>query len=91
MSLNNLSIQRPGDLGRRAEALAAIQEAASVYRELAAARPDAFRPNLAASLNNLSPRLTPGTEQTQARGDTPPEEFAGSWLRRTDATTRPQR
>ena len=42
-SLNNLSI-RLGDLGRREEALAAAEEAAGVYRELAAARPDAFRP-----------------------------------------------
>ena len=55
-SLNNLSI-RLGDLGRREDALAAIQEAADTYRELAAARPDAFRPDLAMSLNNLSLRL----------------------------------
>ncbi len=56
MSLNNLS-NRLGDLGRREEALAAIQEAVTIRRELAAARPDAFRPDLAASLNNLSNRL----------------------------------
>ena len=56
MSLNNLSLQL-ADLGRPEEALAAIQEAAEVYRELAAARPDAFWPGLAASLNNLSIRL----------------------------------
>ena len=56
MSLNNLSI-RLGDLGRREEALAAIQEAVTIYRELAGARPDAFRPDLATSLNNLSVRL----------------------------------
>jgi tetratricopeptide (TPR) repeat protein len=55
-SLNNLSV-RLGDLGRREEALAAIEEAAQVYRELAAGRPDAFRPDLAHSLNNLSLRL----------------------------------
>ena len=55
-SLNNLSVRLAG-LGRREEALAAIEEAAEVYRELAAARPDAFRPALAASLNNLSLRL----------------------------------
>ena len=55
-SLNNLSV-RLADLGRREEALAAIQEAAQTYRELAAARPDAFRPGLAASLNNLSVQL----------------------------------
>ena len=56
MSLNNLSV-RLADLGRREEALAAIQEAVTIRRELAAARPDAFRPDLATSLNNLSVRL----------------------------------
>ncbi len=55
-SLNDLSV-RLGELRRREEALAVIQEAAGVYRELAAARPDAFRPGLARSLNNLSLRL----------------------------------
>ena len=52
-SLNNLSV-RLGELGRREEALAAIQEAVTIRRELAAARPDAFRPDLAGALNNLS-------------------------------------
>ena len=56
MSLNNLA-SGLGDLGRREDALAAIQEAAGVYRELAAARPDAFRPGLAMSLTNLAVRL----------------------------------
>ena len=46
MSLNNLAV-RLADLGRREEALAAIEEAADIHRELAAARPDAFRPDLA--------------------------------------------
>ena len=55
-SLNDLS-NRLGDLGRREEALAAIEEAASIRRELAAARPDEFRPDLAMSLSNLSIRL----------------------------------
>jgi len=41
-------------LGRREDALAAIEEAVTAYRELARARPDAFLPNLAASLNNQS-------------------------------------
>jgi hypothetical protein len=45
-SLNNLSVRLAG-LGRREEALAAIQEAVAICRELAAARPDAFRPDLA--------------------------------------------
>jgi hypothetical protein len=55
-SLSNLSA-RLGALGRREEALAASQEAAGVYRELAAARPDAFRPGLATALSNLAVRL----------------------------------
>ena len=55
-SLNNLS-NRLADLGRREDALAAIQEAAGTYRELAAGHPDAFRPDLAMSLTNLSNRL----------------------------------
>ena len=55
-SLNNLSVRLAG-LGRREEALAASQEAVTICRELAAARPDAFRPDLAMSLNNLSVRL----------------------------------
>ena len=57
MSLNNLSV-RLADLGRREEALAAIEEAVTLRRQLAAARPDAFPPDLAASLNNLSSRLS---------------------------------
>jgi len=48
-SLNNLSI-RLSDLGRREVALAAIEEAVAIRRDLAAARPDAFRPDLARSL-----------------------------------------
>jgi len=52
-SLNNLSAQLR-ELGRREEALAAIQEAVTIRRELAAARPDAFRPGLAVSLTNLA-------------------------------------
>ncbi|HSV66747.1 MAG TPA: tetratricopeptide repeat protein [Mycobacteriales bacterium] len=56
MSLNNLSI-RLGELGRREEGLAAIQEAVEAYRRLAEANPAAYQPDLAASLNNLSNRL----------------------------------
>ena len=52
-ALNNLSL-RLGRLGRREEALAAIQEAAGIYLELAEARPDALRPALATSLSNLA-------------------------------------
>ena len=64
-ALNNLSI-RLGDLGRREQALAAIQEAVTIRRELAAARPDAFRPVLAISLNNLAYRLADLGRQEQA-------------------------
>ena len=48
---------RLADLGRREEALAAIEQAAGIYRQLAQARPDAFLPDLAMSLNNQSNRL----------------------------------
>lgn len=47
--LNNLSV-RLSALGQREAALAAIQEAVDIRRALAAARPDAFRPDLAISL-----------------------------------------
>ena len=53
MSLNTLSLLL-ADLDRPEDALAAIQEATGIYRELAAARPDPFRPGLAMSLNTLS-------------------------------------
>jgi tetratricopeptide (TPR) repeat protein len=56
MSLNNLS-NRLRDLGRLEEALAAVEEAVEIRRELVASRPDAVRPDLAMSLNNLSNRL----------------------------------
>ena len=44
-SLNNQSAG--WRTGRREEALAAVDEAVAIYRELAAAQPDAFRPDLA--------------------------------------------
>ena len=54
MSLSNLAVYL-GDLGRREDALAAGEEAVAIYRELAAARPDAFLwPDLARSLTNLA-------------------------------------
>jgi hypothetical protein len=40
------------DLGHSEHALTAIDEAVQIRRQLAAARPDAFLPSLAASLNN---------------------------------------
>ncbi len=45
-------------LGRREEALAAAEEAADLYRALAAARPEAFTPYLAGSLSNLAAMLS---------------------------------
>ena len=55
-SLNNLG-NRLSELGRREDALAAAQEAVEICRRLAAERPDAFRPDLAGSLNNLGAML----------------------------------
>lgn len=46
------------NLGRREPALTAIQEAVDLCRNLAATRPDAYRPELAGSLTNLSNALT---------------------------------
>lgn len=51
--LNNLCV-RQSDLGCRDAALAASQEAVAIYRRLAAARPDAFLPDLARSLSNVA-------------------------------------
>jgi hypothetical protein len=41
-------------LGQHEPALKCAQEAVEIYRELAAARPDAFRPNLALSLSVMA-------------------------------------
>jgi tetratricopeptide (TPR) repeat protein len=43
----------PPPLGQREEALASAQEAVDIRRKLAQARPEAFLPDLAESLNNL--------------------------------------
>ena len=56
-SLNNLA-NRLSDLGEREQALAAAEEAVGLRRALAAARPEAFTPDLASSLNNLANRLS---------------------------------
>lgn len=48
---------RLGDLGRREEALATIEQAVAIRRQLAEADPDTFLPGLAAALNNQSGRL----------------------------------
>ena len=54
---HNLS-SRLSDLGKREEALKTSQEAVDLYRVLAQRNPDAFQPNLAASLNNLGNMLS---------------------------------
>ena len=51
-ALNNHAV-RQGDDGRREDALAATEEAVALRRALADARPGAFTPDLALSLNNL--------------------------------------
>jgi tetratricopeptide (TPR) repeat protein len=53
--LNNYAV-RLGEVGDRAGALAAIDEAVTHYRGLAEANPAAFLPNLATSLNNQANR-----------------------------------
>ncbi|HEX5289590.1 MAG TPA: tetratricopeptide repeat protein [Streptosporangiaceae bacterium] len=55
-ALNELST-RLADLGRREDALAAIEEAVEVYRRLAGEQPGRYRPGLAMALDNLSSRL----------------------------------
>ncbi len=44
--------------GRREEALEAAAQAGEIRRQQAAQRPDAFRPDLASSLTNLSVMLS---------------------------------
>ncbi|MFG3055526.1 tetratricopeptide repeat protein [Kitasatospora sp. NPDC048239] len=56
ISLNNLG-SRLGQLGQLEGALAALEEAVTLYRHLADARPDAHLPDLAASLHNLGATL----------------------------------
>ncbi|HEY3479946.1 MAG TPA: tetratricopeptide repeat protein, partial [Streptomyces sp.] len=51
--LGNLSL-RYRALGRRADGLAAIEEATGIYRRLATADPDTYAPVLAASLSRMS-------------------------------------
>ncbi len=46
------------EVGQREAALAPAQEAADLYRELAAKAPDAYRPDLAMALNNLATSLS---------------------------------
>jgi tetratricopeptide (TPR) repeat protein len=64
---------------------AAIEEAVATYRALAKARPDAFLPDLAASLNNQSPCLSDLGRQEDALAAV--EEAVT--IHRTLAETRP--
>src|SRR3984957_16054856 len=45
-------------MGRREDALRAMQEAVELYRQLAADHPGAYNPHLATSLGNFSVRLS---------------------------------
>ncbi len=63
--LTNLSV-RQSELGQREQGLASIQEAVKIRRELAAVRPEAFRPDLAVSLNNLSNQQSALGQREQA-------------------------
>lgn len=60
---------RLGELGRREEGLAAIEEAVDLYRQLTHTNPAAYLPNLATSLNNLADALTAvGCENENGHG-----------------------
>ena len=58
--------RRLAGLRRREEALAASEQATGIYRQLAEADPDIYRPHLAASLNNQSLRLVDLGRQEEA-------------------------
>ena len=68
MSLNNLAVLL-AELGRREEALAAIQEAVTIRRELAARWPDAYHHELEQSL-----QVAAWLEQGEDHSDAPPRE-----------------
>lgn len=71
MALTNQSNRLAG-LARREEALTAVEEAAVIYRDLAAARPDVFGHRLAASLDSLAALLSAlgrDSEAEQARAE----------------------
>ncbi|WP_203865543.1 tetratricopeptide repeat protein, partial [Plantactinospora endophytica] len=65
MSVGNHAV-RLADVGRRAEALAASQEAVDLYRELAANNRDAHLPNLAMSINNHAAMLAEAGRRAEA-------------------------
>ena len=64
-NLNNFSV-RLSEAGLREEALTIAGEAVELYRELATANPDAFRPVLTGSLNNLAIRHSNAGQRQEA-------------------------
>jgi hypothetical protein len=65
MSLNTLA-DCLGELGRREAALAVAVEAVDLLRSLAAKNPEAFEPDLAMMLSNLSAVLRDSGEREAA-------------------------
>ncbi|MFY9617056.1 MAG: hypothetical protein WAQ31_03290 [Arcanobacterium sp.] len=76
--LNDYSI-RLDAVGRRVEALAAIEEAVGLYRRLAEANPAAYEPDLAASLHNYSIQV--GAVGRHVEALAPIEEAVGLYRR----------
>ena len=68
--MNNLAV-RLGEAGRRAEGLAAAQEAVDLYRELVGLNRDAYLPDLATSVNNLAVRPRRGGPPRRGPGRRP--------------------
>ena len=76
---------RLANASRPDEALAAAAEGTEIYRRLATARPDAFEPDLATSLNNLGNRLSEVGQRDEALAAT----AEGTEIYRRLATARP--
>ncbi|MDG4834798.1 tetratricopeptide repeat protein [Solwaraspora sp. WMMD1047] len=70
---------RLANTGRREQALAPAEEATGIYRRLAKVNPDAYLPDLAASLNNLGMILSVLGRREQALA--PAEESTGIYRR----------
>jgi tetratricopeptide (TPR) repeat protein len=81
MSLTNQAVQL-AELARRDEAVAPIQEAVQIRRQLADANPAAYAPDLATSLNNQAIQLAELGRQDEAL---PPIEKAVQIFRRLAA------
>ncbi|MGH3855707.1 MAG: hypothetical protein ACRDR6_19910, partial [Pseudonocardiaceae bacterium] len=65
MSVHNLA-NRLAEAGRRAEGLAAAQEAVQLDRELVELNRDAYLPDLAMSVHNLANRLAEAGRRAEA-------------------------